>query len=475
MAIESLENIQLVKIIEDTWNDRVAFMKNIIGVTPTNQQGDGLRALDKNDHVAVKSGHGTGKSLTQSVAILHYMSTRNFPKVPCTAPSKHQLFDVLWAELSKWHRQMNPLFRSQFQWTKEKFFHKRHPEEWFAVARTATKENPEALQGFHADYILRVVDEASGVPDSIFEVADGAHGRLETKELMCGNPTRLDGTFYDAFNKSRASYKGLTWSCIDSPVVPIEFAPRIVAKYGMDSSAYRVRVLGEFPLTDSDSFIPFHYAESAVSRDILPQKDYPIVFGVDVARFGDDETVIALRQGDEIYKPHILRGKDTMQVAGYVAQLANRQKPIQIYIDVIGIGAGVFDRLNELGYPVVAVNVSEAPATDATKYKRLRDELWGLTRDWLETRRGRLWDNEDGDIVAQLTTPRYRFTSDGKIIIETKDEMKKRGLASPNIADAINMTLCQPIMEYSKEVDEFFADLDAGSDEGTMLDPECGY
>ena len=158
MAVTAnLEGKQLIKIIDDLWDDRVGFVKNIMGVTPTNQQGNGLAALDKNDHVVIKSGHGTGKSFIQVVSILHFMSTRNFPKVPCTAPSKHQLFDVLWAELSKWHRQMNPLFRNQFLWTKEKFMHKQHPEEWFAVARTATKENPEALQGFHSDYILLVV------------------------------------------------------------------------------------------------------------------------------------------------------------------------------------------------------------------------------------------------------------------------------------------------------------------------------
>src|SRR5574337_1306682 len=299
--VVSNEDKQIEKIVEDFWNDRVGFAKYIIGITPTDQQGTALKGLDEHDHVAVASGHGCGKSGVQSMSVLHYMSTRYLPKIPCTAPSKHRLYDVLWAELSKWHRRMNPLFGHLFVWTKEKFFHKQHPEEWFAVARTATKDNPEALQGFHADYVLIVADEASGIPETIFEVTDGAHGRLETKELMCANPTRLEGTFYQAFHKNRAFYRTLKWSCLDSPIAPPEYCERIEKKYGRDSNIYRIRVLGEFPFSDGDTFIPYHLAEDALYREIQPQKEFQKVFGVDVARFGEDDTAIAIRQGDEIF------------------------------------------------------------------------------------------------------------------------------------------------------------------------------
>lgn len=475
-VITSNEDNQKIRMVEDFWNDRVGFVKCIIGVTPTDQQGDALLALDRADHVSVKSGHGCGKSGVQSWVGLHYMSCRPFPKVPCTAPSKHQLYDVLWAELSKWHRQLNPLFASQFQWTKERFFHRNHPEEWFMVARTATKENPEALQGFHADYILRIIDEASGVPEAIFEVSDGAHGRLETKELMCGNPTRLEGTFYESFRKNRAEYEVFSWSCLDSSIAPSAYAAKMERKYGKDSNVYRVRVLGDFPLHDTESFIAYDLAEDALLREIPPQDGKPKVFGVDVARFGDDDTVIAIRQGDEFKPMHVLKGKGTMEVAGYVAFLANQEKPQQIFVDVIGIGSGVYDRLYELGFPVVAVNVSESPATNPQMYKRLRDELWGNMRDWLKMRRGRIYDNEDRDLIGQLTTPKYKFTSDGKIVIESKDDMKKRGLSSPNHADAAIMTFAQPMNEYSKDADEFFDDLYGRGQNGFQpLDTEAGY
>lgn len=468
-------DLQIKEIVKEFWDDRVGFSKHIVGFVPTHQQAEGMAALDTHDHTVTKSGHGVGKSGKQSNLILHYMSTRPFCKIPCTAPSKHQLHDVLWAELSKWHRNMNPLFRNMFIWTKERFFHKEHPEEWFAAARTATKENPEALQGFHADYIFKVVEEASAVPDEVFEVLEGAYGIYETKEDLNGNPTRLNGHFYEAFAKEqlRELYRRFTWSCLDSPIAPPRYAERIKRKYGIDSNMYRIRVLGEFPLRDGDSYIPYDWAYDTSIRDIIPQDKMPKVFGVDVARYGDDETVIAIRQGDEIKPLHVLTQKSTMETAGAVIRLARDEKPEVIYVDVNGLGAGVYDRLEELGYPVIAINASESPAIDPSRYKRLRDELWGNTRDWLETRRGRFHDNEDGDLVAQLTTPKYKVMSDGKIIIESKDDMKKRGLASPNRADAVNLTFALPINTYSREREEDFEDL--YEDDFAPLDREAGY
>ncbi len=464
----------LKQIMEDFWDDRVGYAKNILNFSPTNQQGDALKALDENDHVSIASGHGCGKSGIEVVCINHYMNCRPFPKIPCTAPSKHQLYDVLWAELSKWHRKMNPAFAGMFEWTKERYFHKAYPEEWFAVARTATKENPEALQGFHADYVLRVVDEASGVPEPIFEVAEGAHGMIETKELLCANPTRLEGTFFDSHHKMKEFYKTLTWSCLDSPIVPANYAPRIERKWGKQSNMYLVRVLGQFPKRSDEAYIPYDLVEEALVREVSDQSSYRKIFGVDVARFGDDSTVIAIRQGDLFHPYHILKNKSTMEVTGYIARLANQEKPEMSFIDVIGLGAGVFDRLQELGYPVRAINVSEAPAMSTGEYKRLRDELWGLMRNWLEMRRGKLWDNEDGDLIGELTSPTYSHTSDGKIIIEPKDSMKKRGIQSPNVADAHNMTFAMPMADYQKDEDDFFGDL-RPKDEYVPLDAEAGY
>lgn len=464
------------RVMEDLWDDRVGFVKYIIGITPTDQQGAALKALDESDYVSIASGHGCGKSTVEAWSLLHYMVCRPYCRVPCTAPSKHQLYDILWAELSKWYRKMNSAFSCNYEWTKERYYHRGYPEEWFAAARTATKENPEALQGFHADYVLRIIDEASGVPEPNFEVFAGAHGRLETKELMCANPTRLDGTFYRSHNQDRDFYTRLIWSCLDSSIAPQGYAERMRRKYGEDSNVYRVRVLGKFPLRDGDSFVPYDLVADALTREIEDQKDRSKALGCDIARYGDDDTVIAIRHGDLFLPYHVLKHKSTMEIAGYIARLAIDQKVDKVFIDVVGLGAGVYDRLEEIGLPctLIGVNVSESPALNPQKYRRMRDELWGNIRDWLELRRGRLWDNEDEDLTGQLTTPRYRLTSDGKIIVETKDELRKRGVASPNIADAHNLTFAHPTVEYVKP-DPFSEEYIEDDDDFRPLDAEAGY
>jgi hypothetical protein len=472
----------LETLIDDFWNNRVDFVKHVIGVEPSHQQKQALNALDKTDSVSIASGHGCGKSAVECWAILHFMMTRPFARIGCTAPSKPQLYQILWSELAKWHRLMQKttagrIFASQYEWTKETFRNIHHPEEWFAMARTATRDNPEALQGLHGDYVMLIMDEASGVVDAVYEAVEGSHGFHETKMLLCGNPTRLDGTFYKSHNDAafKKSFTRLKWNCLDSlkskgGLVPDKYVERIKAKYGSDSNMYRVRVLGKFPLRDGDSFIPFDLVDSARLREVPKQENPLKVFGVDVARFGDDDTVIAIRDGDEFKPFHVLKQKETMEVAGFVAQLANKEKPKHIFVDVIGIGAGVYDRLEEMGFPVVAVNVSEAPALDPKLYKRLRDELWGNMRDWLEVRRGRLWDNSDDDLLGELTTPRYKFTSDGKILIESKDDMRKRGLKSPNIADAHLLTFAMPHSNYTHGDDDIFE-----FEETMVLDPDTGY
>lgn len=477
MATVTVEaNKRIAGIIKEFWNNRLGFVRHIIGVEPTPQQVEALTALDTDDFIAIKSGIGTGKSTMMAWMILHYMSCRPAPKIVCTSPSKDQLRNVLWPELLKWHNKMNSLFSSQFVWRKESYVHKDH-EEWFAVARTATKDNPEAMQGLHSEYLLRILDEGSGIPEEVFEVIEGATGTKETKELLCGNPTRLDGTFFDAFNKSAEFYKTFSWSSLDSPIRPERVIERIRRKYGEDSNMWLVRVLGQFPRRDGDSYIPYDWAMDALNRDIPSQKDFPKVFGCDISRYGADATVIAVRQGDEFLPYHILRNKSTMETAAYIAYLANKEKPVAIFVDSIGVGGGVVDRLEELSFPVIGVNVAESPALDGQKYKRLRDELWGQMRDWFEARKGKIWDNQENDLVGELTSVKYRILSNGKIQVETKDEMKKRGLESPNLADSAIMTFAQPVSNYVRETEEFWADVYGGGarEPEYALDSEAGY
>jgi hypothetical protein len=423
-----------------------------------------------------------GKTFIAAGMLLHWMCFRPFARAIATAPSKHQLSDVLWPELAQAHRVMRntasgEMFAQMFEWSKERFYHKLYPEEWFAVPRTAGKgQKAQALAGRHGKYLLKMVEEASGVDEGVFETFEGLHGTIETKTLLIGNPTSLTGEFFESHHKRRRFYATAKLSCLNSKICSPDYAPRMKAKYGEDSNIYRVRVLGEFPLRDCDAFIPFDWAALAVGRDIPKQDDYDLVFGLDVARYGDDSTVLARRRGDQFFPWDEWRGKSTMEIAGMVARIANKEKPKFIFVDSIGVGAGVADRLRELGFPVVDVNVAEAPSINNGKYERLRDELWGNMRDLLEARNCCLHDSYDSELVGQLTTPTFKVTSSGKIKIESKDELKKRGVASPNIADAHIMCLAMPTMEYRKHLAPEPSEMglqDNGSSD--ILDDEAGY
>jgi hypothetical protein len=425
------------------YHDPVAFVREIIRAEPTPDQVEILEALAEHNHVAVRSGHGIGKSAGIAFTILWFISTRRMPKIPITAPTSHQLEDILWSELIKWCRNMEPSFRDQFEHTSEKFYHKEYKEEWYCVARTARKEKPEALQGFHGENLLFVLEEAAGIPDEIFEVSQGSITSKDNMVLAVGNPTRLSGFFYDCFHRDRARWHTLHYSSLKSPLVDPSYSERMKAKYGEGSNIYRVRVLGEFPTSEEDQLIPLDVLEAAVNRDI-PETG-SIVWGLDVARFGSDETVLCKRHGDVIKELRAVRGYDTMQVTGWVIheieRAAPEEKPTTICIDSIGYGAGCADRLRELRHNALDVQVSERPS-HKEKYYNLRAELWWEFRDWLQAGIGSLPDDED--LLAQASSIKYKFHSSGKLMVEKKEDLKKRGLPSPDRADALCLTFYQP-------------------------------
>jgi len=424
-------------------DDPALFVTQVIGATPQKWQKQALENLRDNDRVAVKSGHGVGKTAFLSWAILWFLSTRYPVKVAVTANTASQLNDVLWSEIRKWHGRMNDAFASQLEIKSDKITLV-GGEDSFAVARTARRDQPEALAGFHADNMLFVVDEASGVPEIIFETAQGALSTEGAKIIMVGNPTRAQGYFFDAFNKNADRWAKQTVSSEDADYVQDAFIADMASQYGDESNAYRVRVLGEFPTGDSDSLIPRHLVEAAMQREVEPTLGVAPVWGLDVARFGADRTALAKRRGNELIEPvKSWQDLDTMQVVGRVIQEYDAtpydDRPSEILIDVIGLGAGVVDRLREidLGPQVRGVNVSESPAM-ASKYAKLRDELWGKTRAFFEERDCTIPDDEK--LIAELTAPTFTFLSTGKMKVEGKDEMKRRGLKSPDLADAFVLT-----------------------------------
>lgn len=284
---------------------------------------------------------------------LVYVNPRPFPKIPCTAPTQHQLFDILWAEISKWLRNNKALER-ELMWTKEKVYMKQYPEEWFAVARTASK--PDALQGFHADDILYIIDEASGVDDKVFEPVLGALSTPGARLLMCGNPTQLSGFFYDSHHKNRGSYTTFHVDGRNSSRVSDDFVKTIIQMYGEDSDVFRVRVAGEFPRQENDVFIPLPLVEKSIMTEWTePTKPAHIDIGCDVARYGDDRTVIGYKVDEKAMFYKRKSGQDLMQTADDIMELGLKlmekyrfDKAIPIKIDDSGLGGGVTDRLRRV-------------------------------------------------------------------------------------------------------------------------------
>jgi phage terminase large subunit len=420
--------------------DPVLFVEGVLGAKPEEWQKKALYAVRDNDRVAIRSGHGIGKTAFLSWLILWWVLTRSPSRIACTANTSSQLSDILWAEVAKWHRCMPDGLKELIEVTSAKV--ELTGQDSFAVARTARRETPEALQGFHSPNMLFLVDEASGVDNIIFEVGEGAMSTEGAKTVMTGNPTRTSGYFYEAFNKMKDSFFTMKVSSQDSTQVGPKFIEDMKVKYGEDSNIYRVRVLGEWPEADDDVVIPLHLLQSAADRDQVAADTTPVVWGLDVARFGTDKSALCKRKGNVVTEPiKSWRNKDLMEMCGIILNEYETttwsDRPVEILIDSIGLGAGVVDRLTELDLPVRGINVAES-ASMGERYGRLRDELWFLGKEWFEARDCTIPDQEE--LIDDLSKPRFTFLSNGKLKVEGKDEMKRRGLNSPDLADAFCLT-----------------------------------
>ena len=422
------------------------FFKKVLHFKPSWQQEEILKAVPENDKISIASGHGTGKTSLLAGLDLWFLSTHTDCKVPCTAPSGHQLYDNLWGEISKWHQQMGTIFRRELFVGTDRLFILDDPKLRFSVARTARKETPEALQGFHAKNLMFLIDEASGIPDTIFQVAEGSLSTKGAKQILAGNPTRAEGYFFDSHHKDRAEWKCFTLSSEESPFVTKNYCEKMAKKWGKESNIYKVRVLGQFPDFSDDTLIPMSDVTSAWARDIVPGGKK--IAGLDVARFGDDATSLVMREGKKVIYVDQWRQKDLVETCGKVLYVFNMiSKFDTIYVDSIGVGAGAVDILKGLHLPVVGVNVAEASPSSGEKFNRLRDELWWRSKEFFAEKQCSFSDTlpEElyDDLVGQLTAIKYSFTGTGKIKVEGKDEMKARGYPSPNIADALNLTLAE--------------------------------
>ncbi len=427
-----------VTFIETYRNDPVGFVRNVLGGEPTKEQQQLLNAVAKGSRrISVRAGHGVGKSTGCSWLLIWHACTRYPQKAICTAPTAGQLFDALFAELKTWMNKLPPVLRESFEVQSEKIVFRGAPEASFISARTSSAERPEALAGVHSEHVLLIVDEASAVPEAVFEAAAGSMSGHSAATILIGNPTRNSGLFYRTHHELASDWVRLHWSCVGSPLVAADFIDQIKSTYGETSNAFRIRVLGEFALADDDTLIAADLVDSAMARDVVATPNEPMVYGVDVARFGSDRTALCKRTGNVVISLKSASGLDLMQTVGWVVNEAKADRPAEICVDTIGLGSGVADRLREMGYNVRDVNVAEASAMNPNANK-LRDELWLSVRDWLATRAVKL--PKDDTLRHELVAPRFTFTSSGKIQVESKDNMRKRGMRSPDLGDSLCLT-----------------------------------
>jgi hypothetical protein len=427
-----------VAFIERYERDPVGFVENVLEAKPLPWQKDFLNALARGERrISVRAGHGVGKSTACSWALIWHMTTRYPQKSVVTAPTSAQLFDALYSELKAWINKLPAVLRESFEVFSDRVVLKGAPESSFISARTSSTERPEALAGVHSEHVLLVVDEASAVPEQVFEAAAGSMSGHSASTILISNPTRNSGLFYKTHHDLASDWFRMHVSCLNIPLVSSDFVSQIKATYGEESNAFRIRVLGEFALADDDTLIPAELVDGAIRRDITAGGDDPLVYGLDVARFGSDRTALVKRKGNVVLEVKSWGGLDTMQVVGAIVNEAKLDKPDEICVDTIGLGSGVADRLREMGHNVRDVNVAESSAMNPNANK-LRDELWLAVKDWLATKSVRL--PADDQLRHELVAPRYSFTSSGKVVVESKDSMRKRRMRSPDLADALCLT-----------------------------------
>jgi hypothetical protein len=400
---------------------------------------------------AVASGHGVGKSTLVSWLILWAMATAADTRGVVTANTETQLKTKTWAELAKWYRLF--LGRELFKLEATCLFSvdPEHLRTWRVDMVPWSERNPEAFAGLHnaGRRVFMIYDEASSIPDIIWETSEGFLSDEWTERLWFafGNPTRSIGRFRNAFDDPR-------WHTtqVDSREVSFTNKSQIAAwarAYGDDSDFFRVRVKGEFPRIGAQEFISAYAVAEARSREAVSQRFDPTLLGVDVARFGDDETVIVARKGrDARTIPALrLRGLDTMAVATRVVELAASLQADAIFIDGGGVGGGVVDRCRQLRLAVYDVQFGgKADRGDLLSqgeaYANKRAEMWGALRAWLA--QGAIEDSDD--LSAQLVGPTYGFNQRDEIQLERKADIKSRGLPSPDWADALALTFAYPVL-----------------------------
>lgn len=433
--------------------DPVSFVQDVFHVEPDLWQVDILRAFPKHNRMAIQSAKGPGKTALEAWLAWNFLSTRPHPKIAATSITGDNLSDNLWTELAKWQNR-SPFLKGMFTWTKTRIVCNQFPETWWMSARSWPRgadatQQADTLAGLHADYLLFILDEVGGIPDAVMAAAEaGLATGIETKILMAGNPTHLDGPLYRAATNERNLWHltEITGDPDDprrAPRISIQWAKEQIEKYGRDNPWVLVNVFGKFPPSSLNTLLGPDEVSQAMKRNV-PETSYEHSqkrLGVDVARFGDDRTVLFPRQGLQAFQPVEMRGARTNEIAARVA-LAKRNwdSEMEFIDDTGGWGAGVIDSMIQAGLSPQPINF--AGKSIDPRYMNKRAEMWFEMADWVK--RGGSLPNIP-ELARELTTPTYTFQN-GKFRLEEKDQIKERLGFSPDYADALALTFALPEM-----------------------------
>lgn len=414
---------------------------------------DGLLTYQEAIKEAVASGHGVGKSALVSWLILWGLSTFEDTRVIVTANTETQLKTKTWAELAKWHSLF--IAKEWFEYTATALYSKdpAHEKTWRADMIAWSEHKTEAFAGAHnqGKRLIMIFDEASAIPDSIWEVTEGAFSDEGTELLwfVFGNPTRNTGRFKDCFGKLRHRWHTTQ---VDSRTVTLSDKKQIsqwIEDYGIDSDFVKVRVRGLFPNVSELQFIPTDLVDKAYGRS-LAEKEYvhlPKVLVCEPSWTGSDALIIAIRQGQAFrILLKIEKNDDDTRIAGYLMKFEDSEDADAVFID-LGYGTGIYSVGKNLGRNWILVPFG-GKSLDAG-FLNKRAEMWNAVKQWLK---------EGGCIPADpelrddLIGPEYRVRLDGRIVLESKDDMKDRGLPSPNKGDALALTFAHPVVRRDRSI-----------------------
>ena len=409
------------------------------GFTPTEAE----KELSRKFGISVMSGVGTGKGAVGSICILWFMTCFPYPKIVVTSPSQKQLSITLWAELAKWH--LKSKIRDWFVFQHEKFFFKEHNgAQWFAAQRTANtrnspEEQAETLAGLHEDFLLIIADEASGIPDPVFRPLESTLTRTCNLCLLLFNPTRSKGFAYDTHFRDSDNWEQFHWNAEESENVTKESILRYEKKYGRESNFFKIRVLGIPPVDTDGALIPWSWIMDAVDREVEPNENDQTISSLDVGAGGDDSS-LCNRRGPIVHPLQVASFTEAENLRDWAVPLVLQAEPKMMLIDNIGVGFGVEalirDRLKHHSIDVIPVNVALS-AFNSQRFYRLRDELCWRLREEFE--KGIISIPDDPLLHGELNAYRYEEKA-GIVHVESKKQLKARGVESPNRFDSLMMT-----------------------------------